>query len=237
MSQNSSLPLSLGDNWGKGSSQIFLELFVDQSLRVCWFAVVFWFFSLSNGNILDFAVSLSKVMVRKSDIHYLAHSSNAALEHRAEVCTISKELPIYINLQTDNCFEHQSMEVLLYLMQCTFYCLVGLQSLNKPSLLSWKKVVLNNNGSLIRKRQMSAWCHTESSLQSSVSSDTRGWCVFNFKSVLEQLTTLDPSARAPFVFYFLLFNIIIQLHWSKNSLYQSQCHLNQISNYCESQLL
>lgn len=44
-------------------------------------------------------------MVIKSDIRYLAHSSNAALEHRAEVCTISKELQIYINLQTDNCFE------------------------------------------------------------------------------------------------------------------------------------
>lgn len=167
------------------------------------------------------------------------HSSNAAdeLKHKAEVYTVSNELLIYINLQTDNNFEHQSTEVLWYLMQCTFYCLVGLQSLNKPSLLSWKKDVLNNNGSLIRKRQMSAWCHTESSLQSSVSSDTRGWCVFNFKPVLKQLTTLDPSARAPFVFYFLLFSIIIQLHWSKTSLYQSQCHLNRRSHYYESQLL
>ena len=120
---------------------------------------MFWVFSLPNGNIFDFAMSLSKVMVIKSGIiHYLVHSSNAAdeLEYKAEEYTRSKELLIYINLQTDDNFEHQSTEVLLYLMQCTFYCLVGLQSLNKPSLLSWRKEVVNNNGSLIRKRHMSA---------------------------------------------------------------------------------
>jgi len=202
--------------WEREHPRFFQSYSLHQSLRVyCSFIVVFWVFSQSNGNALDFALSLSKLMVIKSYItHYIVHSSNAAdeLENKAEVYIVSEELLIYINLQTDNNFEHQSTKVLWYPMQCTFCCLVGLQSLKKPSLLSWKKEVLSNNGSLIRKRQTSAWCYVQSSLQSSVSSYTRGQYVFNFKSVLEQLTTLDSSAHAPFLFYFLLFSIIIQLH-------------------------
>lgn len=239
--KKASVPMRLGENLGKGSSQSFPVI---HCINLWEFVVVlllcFGFFPYQRETyFFFFSVSLSQVMVIKSDIiNYLVHSSNVEdeLGHKVEVYTMSKELPIYINLQTDNNFEHQSTEVLWYLMPCTFYCLVGLQSLNKQPLLSWKNGVLSNNGSLIRKRQ-NAWCHPEPSLQSSVSSDTRGWCVFNFKAVLEKLTTLDPSARALFVFYFLLLSIIIQLHWSKTSLYQSQCHLNRRSHYCESQLL
>lgn len=69
-------------------------------------------------------------MVIKSDIiHYLVPSSNAAndLDHKAEAYTMSKELLIYINLQTDNNFEHQSTKLWLYPIQYSFYCSVGLQ--------------------------------------------------------------------------------------------------------------
>lgn len=93
-------------------------------------------------------------MVMGSDIiHYLVRSNAVdELEHKEKVYSMSKKLLIYINLQTDNNFEHQSTKVLWYLMQCTFYCLFDLQSLNIPSLLSRKNEVLNNNGSLIKKR-------------------------------------------------------------------------------------
>lgn len=62
---------------------------------------------------------------------------------------MSKELLIYINLQTDNNFECQSTN-----LQWNFL------------LFGWsekicKKDVLNNNESLIRKRKKGAWYHTE----------------------------------------------------------------------------
>lgn len=87
-----------------------------QSLRHhCCFVVVFWGErSLSNVSMLDFAVSLSKVMVMGSDIiHYLVRSNAVdELEHKEKVYSMSKKLLIYINLQTDNNFEHQSTKVL-----------------------------------------------------------------------------------------------------------------------------
>lgn len=177
MSQKGKCTYEAWREFGKGIILEFSSHSLHQSLRVCCcFIVVFWVFSLSNRNILFFffSVSLSQVMVIKSDIiNYLVHSSNVEdeLGHKVEVYTMSKELPIYINLQTDKNCEHQSTEALWYLMPRTFYCLVGLQSLNKQPLLSWKNEVVSNNGSLIRKRQ-NAWCHPEPSLQSSVSSDT-----------------------------------------------------------------